>query len=168
MEATFVSCGLRQKSFSEKGIISCKVPKVGATNGRRDGCSSASAALTKDELECIAGSCDVRGDMQSTESFSKQEARNEQTENGTDRDVGSGDAVGRHPDPSGRGQGPLPRPHSWVDCELFAGVVTPATFDPESDPFDELYAGGMGSLMECLSSLNRSQGIRTTTVVDGI
>ncbi len=44
------------------------------------------------------------------------------------------------------GQGPRPRPQSWVDCELFAGVVTPATFDPESDPFDELYAGGEGFL----------------------
>ena len=29
---------------------------------------------------------------------------------------------------------------------LFDGVVTPATFDPESDPFDELYAGGNGFL----------------------
>ncbi len=43
-------------------------------------------------------------------------------------------------------RGPRPRPQSWVDCELFAGVVTPATFDPESDPFDELYAGGNGFL----------------------
>jgi hypothetical protein len=33
-----------------------------------------------------------------------------------------------------------PRPTTWVDGEQFAGVVTPATFDPESDPFDELYA----------------------------
>lgn len=39
-----------------------------------------------------------------------------------------------------------PRPQSWVDGELFAGIVTPATFDPESDPFDELYAGGDGFL----------------------
>ena len=31
-----------------------------------------------------------------------------------------------------------------MDCERFAGVVTPATFNPESDPFDELYAGGNG------------------------
>ena len=37
-----------------------------------------------------------------------------------------------------------PRPQTWVDGELFDGVVTPATFDPESDPFDELYAGGNG------------------------
>ena len=37
-----------------------------------------------------------------------------------------------------------PRPQTWVDGELFAGVVTPATFNPESDPFDELYAGGNG------------------------
>ena len=41
-------------------------------------------------------------------------------------------------------QGPNPRPQTWVDCELFDGVVTPANFDPESDPFDELYAGGDG------------------------
>ena len=40
------------------------------------------------------------------------------------------------------GGGPNPRPHTWVDGELFAGVVTPANFDPASDPFDELYAGG--------------------------
>lgn len=37
-----------------------------------------------------------------------------------------------------------PRPQTWVDGELFDGVVTPATFDPASDPFDELYAGGNG------------------------
>ena len=40
--------------------------------------------------------------------------------------------------------GPNPRPQTWVDGELFHGVVTPATFDPASDPFDELYAGGNG------------------------
>jgi hypothetical protein len=38
----------------------------------------------------------------------------------------------------------LPRPTTWVDCELFAGVVTPATFKPEAGKFDELYAGGNG------------------------
>ena len=41
-------------------------------------------------------------------------------------------------------QGPLGRPQTWVDGELFNGVVTPATFKPESTPFDELYAGGNG------------------------
>ncbi|MCH7760820.1 hypothetical protein IIA15_05380, partial [candidate division TA06 bacterium] len=40
--------------------------------------------------------------------------------------------------------GPRPRPQTWADCELFDGVVTPATFDPRRDPFDELYAGGDG------------------------
>ena len=40
--------------------------------------------------------------------------------------------------------GLLGRPDSWVDCERFAGVVTPATFDPASDPFDQLYGGGNG------------------------
>ena len=40
--------------------------------------------------------------------------------------------------------GPNPRPQTWVDCELFDGVVTRATFNPQSDPFDELYTGGNG------------------------
>ena len=40
----------------------------------------------------------------------------------------------------------LPRPQSWVDGVLFNGVVTPATFSPESTPFDELYTGGNGFL----------------------
>jgi hypothetical protein len=35
--------------------------------------------------------------------------------------------------------GPLGRPATWVDGEVFAGVVTPATFDPASGNFDELY-----------------------------
>lgn len=38
----------------------------------------------------------------------------------------------------------LMRPQSWVDCLLFDGVVTPATFKPESDPFDELYMNNLG------------------------
>ena len=37
-------------------------------------------------------------------------------------------------------QGIIGRPQTWVDGELFNGVVTPATFKPESDPFDELYS----------------------------
>ena len=40
--------------------------------------------------------------------------------------------------------GPLPHPQTWVDGELFNGVVTPATFDPASGNFDELYMGGNG------------------------
>ncbi len=36
-------------------------------------------------------------------------------------------------------EGPLGRPATWVDGELFAGVVTPATFDPALGNFDELY-----------------------------
>ena len=36
----------------------------------------------------------------------------------------------------------LPRPATWVDGELFAGVVTPATFDPANGNFDELYTCG--------------------------
>ncbi|MHA2101687.1 MAG: hypothetical protein ACW99A_23815, partial [Candidatus Kariarchaeaceae archaeon] len=32
------------------------------------------------------------------------------------------------------------RTNVWADCQLYASVVTPATFKPESDPFDQLYA----------------------------
>lgn len=40
--------------------------------------------------------------------------------------------------------GPRGRPQTWVDGELFAGLVTRATFDPARGNFDELYAGGNG------------------------
>lgn len=36
----------------------------------------------------------------------------------------------------------LPRPQTWVDGELFGGVVTPAKFDPANGKFDELYMCG--------------------------
>lgn len=35
-------------------------------------------------------------------------------------------------------QGPLPRPESWADCQLFDGVVTPTDL-PVRGNFDELY-----------------------------
>lgn len=41
--------------------------------------------------------------------------------------------------------GPLPRPETWVDGERFAGVVTPATFDPANGNFDELYTCSDGT-----------------------
>jgi len=40
------------------------------------------------------------------------------------------------------GDGPLARPQAWVDGILFNSLVAPATFNPESGPFDELYMGG--------------------------
>ena len=39
-------------------------------------------------------------------------------------------------------KGPLPRPQSWVDCELFNGVVTDTMFKPTAGNFDELYNTG--------------------------
>ena len=39
------------------------------------------------------------------------------------------------------GKGPRPRPQTWVDGELFDGVVTPAKFDPANGNFDILYLG---------------------------
>ena len=44
------------------------------------------------------------------------------------------------------GAEPLPRPQTWVDGELFDGVVTSASFEPVSGAFDELYTGGNGFL----------------------
>jgi hypothetical protein len=34
------------------------------------------------------------------------------------------------------------RPHTWVDGKEFAGVVTPATFDPANGNFDKLFFCG--------------------------
>ena len=45
-----------------------------------------------------------------------------------------------------RAEGPLPRPQTWVDGELFDGVVTSASFKPSAGFFDELYTGGNGFL----------------------
>lgn len=41
-----------------------------------------------------------------------------------------------------------PQPPIWADCILYSGIVTPATFKPESDPFDELYALPEGNLFK--------------------
>ena len=55
-------------------------------------------------------------------------------------------------------QGPLGRPQTWVDGELFNGVVTPATFDPASDPFDELYTcGGVGMFKDGVPLISESK-----------
>jgi len=37
----------------------------------------------------------------------------------------------------------LPQPTVWADCDKYSAIVVPANFKPESDPFDELYAGTM-------------------------
>jgi len=42
-------------------------------------------------------------------------------------------------------RGQLPQPPIWADCDLYSGLVVPASFTPHSDSFDELYVmpGGM-------------------------
>ena len=50
-----------------------------------------------------------------------------------------------------------PRPQTWVDGELFNGVVTPATFDPASDPFDELYGGCAGGFKDGAPLISESK-----------
>lgn len=52
----------------------------------------------------------------------------------------------------------LPRPQTWVDGEKFNGVVTPATFDPASGNFDELYTcGGPGMFAEGVPLISESK-----------
>ena len=57
-----------------------------------------------------------------------------------------------------QGGGPRPRPMTWVDGELFNGVVTPATFDPASEPFDQLYARcGMDKFAQGVDLISESK-----------
>lgn len=46
-----------------------------------------------------------------------------------------------------REKGKRPQPPIWVDCILYSGIVVPATFKPNSDSFDELYAVEEGAFM---------------------
>ena len=39
---------------------------------------------------------------------------------------------------------PNPRPQTWVDCELYDGVVPTTSLKPNADSFDQLYMGGSG------------------------
>ena len=55
-------------------------------------------------------------------------------------------------------QGPRDRPQSWVDGELFAGLVTPATFNPEHGNFDELYnCGAFGGFKDGVPLISESK-----------
>ncbi len=40
------------------------------------------------------------------------------------------------------------QPPIWADCRIYSGIVNKATFKPESDPFDELYAIDGGSFKD--------------------
>lgn len=42
------------------------------------------------------------------------------------------------------GNSKKPQPPIYGDCDVYSGIVNKATFKPESDPFDELYALGDG------------------------
>jgi hypothetical protein len=55
-------------------------------------------------------------------------------------------------------QGPRPRPQTWADGELFAGVVTPANFDPSNGNFDELYnCGAFGGFKDGAPLISESK-----------
>ena len=55
------------------------------------------------------------------------------------------------------GEGPNPRPQTWVDGEKFDGVVTRTSFDPESGPFDELYAHEGGGFLSGVNLISESK-----------
>lgn len=44
-----------------------------------------------------------------------------------------------------------PQPVIWADCEMYDGIVTPATFEPNSDAFDELYVGSFRDGLNLIS-----------------
>ncbi len=45
----------------------------------------------------------------------------------------------------------------WADCQLYGSIVTPATFDPESDPFDELYAADYTTFKDGIGLISESK-----------
>ncbi len=51
----------------------------------------------------------------------------------------------------------LDQPPIWADCDLYSGIVTPATFKPESDPFDELYVMPMAMFYDGVPLISDSK-----------
>ena len=49
------------------------------------------------------------------------------------------------------------RTNVWADCQLYASVVTPANFDPNSDPFDQLYAADFTSFKDEIGLISESK-----------
>ena len=49
------------------------------------------------------------------------------------------------------------QPPIWADCIVYSGIVTPAKFKPDSDPFDELYAIPGGSFKDGLPLISDSK-----------
>ena len=49
------------------------------------------------------------------------------------------------------------RPMILVDCHKFTGIVVPATFKPESDPFDELYVMPDGAFADGVPLISDSK-----------
>ena len=49
------------------------------------------------------------------------------------------------------------RTNVWADCQLYASVVTPANFNPNSDPFDQLYAADFTSFKDGIGLISESK-----------
>ena len=49
------------------------------------------------------------------------------------------------------------RTNVWADCQLYASVVTPAKFNPDSDPFDELYAADFTTFKDGYGLISESK-----------
>jgi hypothetical protein len=64
------------------------------------------------------------------------------------------DAVGEQESPTLLKVG---RTNVWADCQLYASVVTPATFNANSDPFDQLYAADLTSFKDGIGLISESK-----------
>lgn len=45
----------------------------------------------------------------------------------------------------------------WADCDLYGGVVTPATFDPDHGPFDEIYVADYTTFKDGVGAISESK-----------
>lgn len=45
----------------------------------------------------------------------------------------------------------------WADCDLYGGIVTPATFDPANGPFDEIYVAGFTTFKDGIGAISESK-----------
>jgi hypothetical protein len=64
------------------------------------------------------------------------------------------DAVGEQESPTLLKVG---RTNVWADCQLYASVVTPANFNPNSDPFDQLYSADFTSFKDGIGLISESK-----------
>ena len=45
----------------------------------------------------------------------------------------------------------------WADCDLYGGIVTPATFEQDKGPFDEIYVAGFTTFKDGIGAISESK-----------